>query len=81
MSVFRKPQGVKPTGHEKEIPCNQYHRINGEIPTVNGSVHSIQHPELIGKACDCRKQIYHEEMCSCPGVQTWQVEWKQNPNY
>lgn len=81
MSVFHKADRIKPTGHEKEIPCNQYHRINGVIPTVNGAIHSIQHPELIHKTCDCRKCIYHESMCSCPSEKHWEVNWQPNPNY
>lgn len=83
MSVFHKADRIKPTGYEKEIPCNQYHRINGVIPTVNGAIHSIQHPELIGKVCDCRKQLYAMEgECGCPGSDKhWEIKWIPNPNY
>lgn len=73
---------MKPTGHEKWIPCNQYHRIDDVIPTVDGNVHSIQNPELIGRICDCKKMLYlHEGECNCPGSNNWEIKWVENPNY
>lgn len=81
MSVFHKAKSVKPTGSERHIPCNQYHRIGEMIPQVNGAIHSVQHPEWMGKACACRKMVYSEGMCGCPGVDSWQINWNPNPNY
>lgn len=83
MSVFNKPQGIKPTGSDKWIPCNQYHRINDVAPTVNGNIHSIQNPQYIGKVCDCKKQLYAAEgTCGCPGGNNhWEIKWLPNPNY
>lgn len=73
---------MKPIGHEKEIPCNQYHRIDGQIPSVDGSIHSIQNKGLMSRTCDCRKMVYSESICTCPGADIhWQIEWLPNPNY
>lgn len=81
-SVFKRNRNtMKPTGHEKWIPCNQFHRIDDKIPTVDGSIHSIQNPQLIGKVCDCKKCYLVEEMCSCPGDPHWEIRWMPNPNY
>jgi len=74
---------MKPTGHEKWIPCNQFHRIDDKIPTVDGSIHSIQNKELMSRTCDCRKLFYAGEgLCNCPGEQNkWEIKWQPNPNY
>lgn len=72
---------MKPIGHEKEIPCNQYHMIDGKIPTVNGEIHEVQNPDLIGRFCDCKKCYFTEQICACPGNKHWQIVWKPNPNY
>lgn len=86
MSVFHKARNLnamKPTGHEKWIPCNQFHRIDDKIPTVNGEIHQVQNPDLIGRLCDCRKCFMIEQVCSCPSVETrkWEIKWLPNPNY
>lgn len=72
---------MKPIGHDKWIPCNQFHRIDDKIPTVDGSIHSIQNKELMSRACDCRKMIMSEGMCSCPSEPHWEIIWLPNPNY
>ena len=84
MSVFLKNKPMKPTGHEKHMPCNQYHMIDGQIPpTIDPSIHSTQNKSLMGKICDCRKQIYSENMCGCPlsEEQKWEIKWVPNPSY
>lgn len=73
---------MKPKGHEKEIPCNQYHMIDGKIPEVKGDIHSIQNKDFMSRTCDCRKAVYSEGMCTCPGEDKhWQIIWQPNPNY
>lgn len=73
---------MKPIGHEKNIPCNQYHMINGEIPPIEPTSHTTQHPDLMGKLCDCKKFIYSEGVCGCPSEDLkWEVKWIANPNY
>lgn len=58
--------------------CNNGHLINWVVISVDPSIHQIQHPELIGKVCDCGKFKYDEEICGCPGTKDWRVTWKEN---
>ena len=59
--------------------CIGSHKINGHEITVDPLKHEIQHPELIGKICDCKKFIYGEGMCGC-AIKEWRVSWKENTN-
>lgn len=84
MSVFNKnkSRNMKPLGSDKWIPCNQYHRIDDKVPSVDGSRHEVQNPQLIGMTCDCKKLIYSEGECGCPGTDNrWEIKWQPNPNY
>lgn len=60
------------------IPCAHGHVINGEVPVLDPTKFEVQFPELIGKACDCKKLIYDEAKCpSCNG-EKWRIVWKEN---
>lgn len=61
-------------------PCNYGHFMNGAPPQVDPKILEIQHPELIGKPCDCKKCTYFELQCSCPGTPEWRIEWRENIN-
>jgi len=60
------------------IQCAHGHVINGVIPTVEQDKFEIQHPELIGKVCDCGKLKYHEEKCPTCSGDKWKIVWKEN---
>lgn len=62
------------------VYCHSGHLMNGVAVQVDPKKHEIQHPELIGKACDCKRCIYAEELCGCPGTNEWRVTWKENIN-
>lgn len=73
------------TMHTKKIQnmnevayCNNGHLIDWQPVQVDPTIHQIQHPELIGKACDCGRFKYDEEMCGCPGTKEWRVTWREN---
>lgn len=60
------------------ILCAHGHLIDGQLPTLDETKFEIQHPELIGKVCDCGKLVYHEEKCpTCMGDK-WRIVWKEN---
>lgn len=61
-------------------PCNRGHLINGIAPVVDPKILNTQNVGLIGKVCDCRRFIYDERKCSCPGTPEWQIDWKENTN-
>lgn len=60
--------------------CINSHKLNGFEITVDHDKFEIQHPELIGQICDCKKFKYDEAECGC-SVKEWRVKWKENPNY
>lgn len=59
--------------------CIGSHKLNGREITVDPTIHEMQHPELIGQICDCKKFRYDEEMCGCT-IKEWRVTWKENTN-
>lgn len=60
--------------------CNNGHMINWQQPTINPNLHQIQHPELIGQVCDCKRFIYKgEDLCGC-AIKEWRITWEDNPN-
>jgi hypothetical protein len=61
--------------------CMEGHCFNGVRPTVNASIMSVQHPELINKPCDCKRLIYTEGECYCPSNKVWEIHWQPNPKY
>ena len=82
-SVFTKLKEIKmPISLEnhKKYPCSEGHTWDMVIPNVIETVHSIQNNNLIEKPCDCSKLLYNEKLCGC-GVQKWEIEYLQNPNY
>lgn len=71
---------ISPENHAKN-PCSEGHTIDMVIPTVDPYKLEIQHPEWVGKVCDCRKLIFVEEKCYCQNANTWEIHWQPNPNY
>jgi len=61
--------------------CNNGHLINWVAIQIDPTKMEVQHPELIGKVCDCGRFKYDEEICGCPGTKEWRVTWKENTNY
>ena len=62
---------------ENNIPCRNEHTFGGIVPTVDANKHEVQHPELMGKLCDCRRMKYNERKCNC-GVRQWKIELQEN---
>ena len=61
------------------VECPHGHVINGKLPIVDFNKFELQHPELVGMPCDCKKFIYQEAECGC-SVKQWEVKWIENPN-
>ncbi len=61
--------------------CNNGHLINWTRyeETIDPLRLEVQHPELIGKVCDCKRMTYFEEQCNC-GSPEWRIVWKENIN-
>jgi hypothetical protein len=60
--------------------CIDGHMIFGALPYVDEKKFEVQHPELIGKSCDCGRFTYHEEQCpSCFGTK-WKIVWREKTN-
>lgn len=59
--------------------CIGSHKINGYEITVDPNIFEMQHPELIGQVCDCKRFVMAEEECGCT-VKEWRVVWKENTN-
>lgn len=61
-------------------PCFNGHLIDGQIPSIDPSKFELQHPELIGRICDCKSLIYQgEEECGC-AIKEWRIKWGENYN-
>lgn len=60
------------------VYCHTGHLINGQVIEVDPTKHEVQHPELIGKVCDCKRFKYDEDTCGCPGTPEWRVTWREN---
>lgn len=81
-SVFnrnKKPM-ISPENHAKH-PCSESHTINMVVPTINPHIMQIQHPEWVGKPCDCKKLLYTEGKCFCPSNSHWEIHWMPNTKY
>jgi hypothetical protein len=61
--------------------CFLQHTWDGKVLTVNGDLHQVQHPQYIGKPCDCGKFIWNEGLCGCPGRKHWEAKMIENENY
>lgn len=59
---------------ENMIQCKFGHAIDGIVPTVDPDKFEVQHPELIGRHCDCQQLVYSEEACGCQHNQ-WGIKW------
>lgn len=57
--------------------CRHGHVIDGKLPMVNFDKFEVQHPELLGRLCDCGRFRYDEAECGC-SVKQWEVKWKEN---
>lgn len=62
-------------------PCSESHTIDMVVPEIDPSKKEVQHPEWVGRACDCNRLIYEEGMCHCPAEKKWEIHWQPNPNY
>lgn len=60
--------------------CDGIHKWDGNVPVVKTEIHSVQFPELMGKACDCGKFIWDEALCGCPGDKHWEAKITENMN-
>lgn len=81
-SVFHRNKNImiSQENHAKH-PCSESHTINMVVPSVHPKIHKVQHPEWVGKECDCKKLIYTESFCFCPNQDNWEIHWQPNPNY
>ncbi len=63
---------------QEQRPCRGGHRWGGVIPTVDGTIHEVQNPHLIGKRCDCGSLVYAmEDMCGCPTNRYWKIYFEE----
>jgi hypothetical protein len=58
--------------------CVSGHEIDGVMPYVDELKFEVQHPELIGRVCDCRKFTYFEQKCQTCSGDKWRISWKEN---
>jgi len=79
-SVFKRNKMISKENHDR-FPCSEGHTLDGVIPTINLNIMQVQHPEWVGKACDCKKLVYNENRCHCPAQGHWEIQWMPNPNY
>lgn len=70
---------ISQENHDKH-PCSESSTWNMVIPVIDPEKHEVQYPELMGKPCDCRKFIWHEELCGC-SIKKWEAKLLPNPNY
>lgn len=63
-----------------KVSCRSGHEWSGVIPTIDPAILQIQHPELIGNPCDCKRALYYEEICGCSAAseQKWEIKLKEN---
>jgi hypothetical protein len=80
-SVFKKSKQMTPVTNQANWICSAGHTIDGINPSIDKAIMEIQHPEWIGKPCDCRKLIYNEGECFCPSNKHWEIHWEPNTNY
>lgn len=73
-------KNLKYNAMSETTPCYNGHLIDGVAPTVDHNKLEIQHPELMGRVCDCKSCTYWEAQCTCPGTPEWRIEWKENYN-
>lgn len=64
---------------DEVVYCLLDHRINGELQVVDPTKFEVQHPELMGRACDCGRFVYNEKPCGCT-VKEWRVDWMEKTN-
>lgn len=68
--------------HTKNLPmateiarCIGTHKIDEKTPWIDETKFEVQHPELLGKECDCGRFIYTEDKCpTCTGDK-WRIIW------
>jgi len=61
--------------------CIGGHRIDELLPPpIDETKFEVQHPELIGRACDCQRFIYNEEKCPTCSGEKWKIVWKEKTN-
>lgn len=71
---------ISKENHER-FPCSEGHTVNMIRPEIDPFKMEVQHPEWIGKPCDCRRLLYNEGECFCPSNKKWEIHWQPNPNY
>jgi GR25 family glycosyltransferase involved in LPS biosynthesis len=70
--------------HTKNLPimaqeiaqCIHGHCIDGNIPYVNDLQFETQHPDLVGRTCDCGRFVYSEGKCPTCSGEKWKIIWK-----
>lgn len=65
---------------EEKIPCQMNHEWGGIVPLIDSQKMYVQHPELIGNPCDCKKLLHFEEECGCQNNKHWEAKPKENTN-
>lgn len=59
------------------VQCVWGHLIGGKAPIVDETIFEIQHPELVGKICDCGRFVYDEGLCPTCGGDKWKIIWRE----
>jgi GR25 family glycosyltransferase involved in LPS biosynthesis len=67
-----------PNMSAEKAKCHGGHQIDGIIPSIDEfQFDKIQHPEHIGKICDCGRFVYDEGRCETCGGERWKITWKE----
>lgn len=60
--------------------CHPVHVIDGVEPWLDDQKFEVQHPNLIGKPCDCGRLTYSENKCNTCSGDRWRIVWLENTN-
>ena len=60
------------------VYCINGHVIDGIAPMLDETKFEVQHPELIGKVCDCKKVKFNEGRCPTCSGEKWRIKWEEN---
>lgn len=57
--------------------CIGGHKIDEKTPWIDETKFELQHPELVGKECDCGRFVYTEDKCPTCSGDKWRIIWTE----
>jgi len=69
-------KNIKPMANEIAY-CINGHQIDGKVPWIDETKFETQHPELVGKTCDCGRFVYTEDKCPTCSGDKWRIIWTE----